>query len=173
MIIELAHTKTKNFQAIGCSIFLLTTTDKRNLFFKKFNIYAKEKTMEQLNNTQKSIDEYISKFPQEIQEILQTLRNVIKEVVPNAVEKISYGMPTFALNGNLVHFAAYKNHIGFYPTSSGINTFKEDLLEYKTSKGAVQFPIGKPIPYELIKKIVEFRVNENINKAAEKKKKFE
>ncbi|MEH7110631.1 iron chaperone [Bacillus sp. JJ1764] len=112
----------------------------------------------------KSIDEYILQFPQEIQEILKTLRKVIKESAPNAEEKISYRMPTFVLDGNLVHFAAFNNHIGFYPTPSGINTFKHELSGYKTSKGAVQFPIGKPIPYELISQIVKFRVGENKGK---------
>ncbi|RFB14879.1 hypothetical protein DZB84_15730 [Bacillus sp. HNG] len=116
----------------------------------------------------KSIDEYILQYPQEIQETLNTIRKVIKESAPNAQEKISYGMPTFVSNGNLVHFAAFKNHIGFYPTPSGINTFKQELSGYKTSKGAVQFPLGKPIPYELISKIVKFRVDENKNKADEK-----
>ncbi len=116
----------------------------------------------------KSIDEYILQYPQEIQEILNTIRKVIKDSAPNAEEKISYGMPTFALNGNLVHFAAYKNHIGFYPSSSGISSFQQELSEYKTSKGAVQFPIGKPIPYELISQIVKFRVAENQRKAEEK-----
>ncbi|WNS76060.1 DUF1801 domain-containing protein [Bacillus sp. DTU_2020_1000418_1_SI_GHA_SEK_038] len=129
--------------------------------------------MEQQTIIPKSIDEYILQFPQEIQEILKTLRKVIKESAPNAEEKISYAMPTFVLNGNLVHFAAYKNHIGFYPTPSGINTFKQELSGYKTSKGAVQFPIGKPIPYGLISKIVKFRVDENKSKAEGKIKKKE
>lgn len=119
----------------------------------------------------KSIDEYILKFPPEIQEILIMLRKVIKESAPDAEEKISYQMPTFALHGNLVHFAACKNHIGFYPTSSGINAFKHELSEYKGSKGSVQFPLGKSMPYELISKIVKFRVAENIKKAEGKLKK--
>jgi len=122
-------------------------------------------------NIPKSIDEYILQYPQEIQEILKTLRKVIKESAPNADEKISYRMPTFVLNGNLVHFAAYKNHIGFYPTSSGINTFQHELSGYKTSKGAVQFPIGKPIPYEIISQIVKFRAAENQSKVEGKIKK--
>ncbi|MCM3767604.1 iron chaperone [Neobacillus niacini] len=126
--------------------------------------------MEQ-TNIPKSIDEYILQYPEEVQEILKTIRKVIKESAPNAMEKISYGMPTFVLHQNLVHFAAYKNHIGFYPTSSGITAFKQELTGYKTSKGAVQFPIGKPIPYELIGQIVKFRVAENISKAEEKIKK--
>ena len=119
----------------------------------------------------KSIDEYILQYPQEIQEILKTLRMVIRESAPNAEEKISYRMPTFVFNGNLVYFAAFKNHIGFYPTANGINTFQKELSGYKTSKGAVQFPIGKPIPYELISQIVKFRVAENQSKAEEKIKK--
>lgn len=119
----------------------------------------------------KSIDEYILQYPPEIQEILKSLRKVIKDTAPNAEEKISYRMPTFVLNGNLVHFAAYKNHIGFYPTPSGIKTFQQELSRYKTSKGAVQFPIGKPIPYELISQIVKYRVAENQSKAEEKIKK--
>jgi uncharacterized protein YdhG (YjbR/CyaY superfamily) len=115
--------------------------------------------------TSQSIDEYILKFPPEVQEILKILRNVIKESAPDAKEKISYQMPTFVLHGNLVHFAAYKNHIGFYPTPSGINAFKHELSEYKGAKGSVQFPLEKPIPYQLISKIVEFRVAENIKQA--------
>jgi len=118
-----------------------------------------------------SIDEYISQFSVEIQEILETLRNVIQESAPDAIEKISYQIPTFHLHGNLVHFAAYKNHIGFYPTSSGIAAFIHELSEYTSSKGAVQFPLDRPLPYELISKITKFRVAENIKKAEEKKKK--
>ncbi|MFS0821724.1 iron chaperone [Bacillus sp. 1P02SD] len=129
--------------------------------------------MKQQTIIPKSIDEYILQYPQEIQETLKTIRKVIKESAPNAEEKISYRMPTFVSNGNLVYFAAFKKHIGFYPTSSGINAFKEELSGYKTSKGAVQFPIGKPIPYELISKIVKFRVDENKSKAEGKTKKKE
>lgn len=127
--------------------------------------------MEENKITFKSIDEYILQFPAEVQEILKTVRKVIKESAPDATEKISYQMPTFFLHGNLVHFAAYKNHIGFYPTSSGINAFKHKLSEYKGGKGSVQFPIEKPLPYELISEIVKFRVIENIKKAEEKLKK--
>lgn len=122
--------------------------------------------------TAESIDKYILKFPTEIQEILRTLRNVIKESAPDAEEKISYQMPTFVLHGNLVHFAAYKNHIGFYPTPSGINAFKDELSKYKGGKGSVQFPIEKPMPYELISNIVKFRVAENIQQAEDKVKKM-
>jgi uncharacterized protein YdhG (YjbR/CyaY superfamily) len=118
-----------------------------------------------------SIDEYILQFPQEVQDVLQDLRNVIKESAPDAVEKISYQMPAFALHGNLVYFAANKNHIGFYPTSSGIAAFKHKLTAYKSSKGAVQFPKDQPLPYDLISEIVKFRVTENRKKAEAKVKK--
>ena len=111
-----------------------------------------------------TIDGYIATFPKNVQYILEEMRKVIKESAPESEETISYGMPTFKLRGNLVHFAAYKNHIGFYPTPSGIEAFKEDLSPYKSSKGAVQFPIDKPIPFELVKKIVIFRVEENLAK---------
>lgn len=117
-----------------------------------------------------TIDEYIIQSPMEVQEILNTLRNVIKEAAPDAEEKISYKMPAFSLYGSLVYFAAYKNHIGFYPTASGIEAFKDELAVYKSSKGAVQFPIGKPLPYELISRIVKYRVDENMKKSEEKKK---
>lgn len=117
--------------------------------------------MEENKITFNTIDEYIGQFEPEVQEILKTIRKVINEVAPEAKEKISYKMPTFTLNGNLVHFAAFKNHIGFYPAPSGIEAFKEELSQYKGAKGSVQFPLSKPIPYELIKKIVKFRVEEN------------
>jgi uncharacterized protein YdhG (YjbR/CyaY superfamily) len=108
------------------------------------------------------IDEYIATFPENVQEILEKIRNVISQTAPEAQEAISYGMPTFKLKGNLVHFAAYKKHIGFYPVPSGIAAFEEELSEYKHAKGSVQFPLDKPIPYDLIKRIVEFRVKENL-----------
>lgn len=126
--------------------------------------------MEENKVTPQSINEYISQFPLEIQEILVKLRQVIKEAAPQAEEKISWQMPTFVLHGNLVHFAAHKNHIGFYPSPSGIENFKNELSEYKASKGAIQFPIKKSMPYELISKIVKFRVAENMQKAEEKLK---
>lgn len=118
-----------------------------------------------------SIDDYIFTFPEDVQKLLQALRTVIKEVAPDATEKISYQMPTFELYGNLVHFAAYKNHIGFYPTPSGIEKFKNELAMYKGAKGSVQFPIDEPMPYELIRKIVKFRVLENTELHQSKKKK--
>lgn len=111
-----------------------------------------------------TIDEYIAQFPEDIQQILSKIRAVVREAAPQATEKISYQMPTFYLNGNLVHFAAFKRHIGFYPVPSGIEAFKEELSAYKGSKGAVQFPLDKPIPYELIRRIVKFGVSENLKK---------
>ncbi|MDO8869382.1 MAG: DUF1801 domain-containing protein [Methanobacteriaceae archaeon] len=112
----------------------------------------------------KTIDEYIAEFPEDIQEILENMRKVIQKAVPEAKETINYGMPTFKLYGNLVHFAAYKKHIGFCPAPSGIEAFKEEISEYKSSKGAVQFPLDEPIPYDLVEKIVIFRVKENLMK---------
>ncbi|RPI02302.1 MAG: hypothetical protein EHM72_04520 [Calditrichaeota bacterium] len=115
------------------------------------------------NHQCQSIDDYISQFPPQVQEILAELRRTIKEAAPEAEEKLSYQMPTFALHGNLVHFAAYKNHIGFYPAPSGIDSFREELSTYKGAKGSVQFPLNKPLPYELISRIVKFRAAENKN----------
>ncbi|MEH7612270.1 iron chaperone [Gottfriedia acidiceleris] len=127
--------------------------------------------MENTKKTFETIDEYISQFQPDVQEKLQALRKFVKEVVPNAVERISYQMPTFTLNKNLVHFAAFKNHIGFYPGASGIAAFKEELSVYKGAKGSVQFPINDPLPFDLIKKIVKYRELEDIKKAEEKLKK--
>ncbi len=112
-----------------------------------------------------SIDVYIATFPEETQKILEKLRATIKAAAPDAEEKISYQMPTFALNGNLVHFAAFKNHIGLYPTPSGTEAFKRELSIYQGTKGSIKFPIDKPLPLKLISKIVKFRVAENIKKA--------
>ncbi|MGG4478959.1 iron chaperone [Paenibacillus illinoisensis] len=117
------------------------------------------------------VDEYISGFAPDVQVRLQVLRQIIREAAPNAEEKISYQMPTYALHGNLVHFAAYKNHIGFYPAPSGIEAFRDELSVYKGAKGSVQFPLNQPLPEELIRRIVEFRLKENVEKAAEKKRK--
>jgi uncharacterized protein YdhG (YjbR/CyaY superfamily) len=122
--------------------------------------------------TYNTIDEYILEFPPEIQEILRTIRKVIKESAPDAQEKISYQMPAFVLHGNLVYFAAWKNHIGFYPTPSSTEAFKDELLKYKVAKGTIQFSLQEPIPYELISKIVKFRVAENIKRAEDKLKKI-
>lgn len=121
--------------------------------------------------TYKTIDEYISQFPPDVKEKLEMLRNVIKETAPTAVERISYQMPAFYYLGNLVYFAAFKNHIGFYPAPSGIDAFKKELAEYKNAKGSVQFPLDKPLPYDLIRKIVKFRIAENIKKEESKLKK--
>ena len=112
----------------------------------------------------KDIDEYLERHSNEDQRLLRQMRATIHKVAPEATEKISYGIPTFYLNGNLVHFAAFANHIGFYPTSSGIAAFKKQLGPYKWSKGAVQFPKDKPLPLTLVIKIVKFRVKENLNK---------
>ena len=117
----------------------------------------------------RNIDEYIAGFPEDVQDKLNKMRATIRQAAPEAQEKISYQMPTFTLEGNLVHFAAFKNHIGFYPTPSGIERFKEPLSVYKGAKGSVQFPLDQPIPYELVSKIVAFRVQENLAKAAAKR----
>jgi uncharacterized protein YdhG (YjbR/CyaY superfamily) len=112
-----------------------------------------------------SIDEYIATFPEEVRKILKELRATIKAAAPAAEEKISYQMPTFFLKGNLVHFAAFKKHIGFYPTSSGIRAFKKELSVYEGAKGSVRFPIDKPLPLKLISRIVKFRAAENLKNA--------
>jgi uncharacterized protein YdhG (YjbR/CyaY superfamily) len=116
----------------------------------------------------RSIDEYIATFPEDIQALLEAVRATIKAAAPGAEERISYQMPTFVQSGNVVHFAALKNHIGFYPTSSGIEAFKDELSMYEGTKGSVKFPIDQPLPMELISKIVLFRVAENLNKAEAK-----
>lgn len=117
--------------------------------------------MKEPNSNITTIEAYISQFPDEVQTILREMREVIKNAAPMASEKISYQMPTFYLNGNLVHFAAYKKHIGFYPAPSGIEAFQKELSQYKWAKGSVQFPIDQPIPYDLVEKIVLYRVSEN------------
>src|SRR5512138_2170910 len=117
-----------------------------------------------------TIDEYIAAFPEDVRDRLQTLRQLIQELAPTAQEAIKYQMPTFVLNGNLVHFAAFKNHIGFYPTPSGTETFKQELSPYKTAKGSIQFPLAEPLPLPLIRKIVKFRVEENLERGQKKKK---
>ncbi len=119
----------------------------------------------------KTIDEYIVGFPEDVQAILQAIRQTIKAAAPQAEEAISYQMPTFKLKGNLVHFAAFKNHIGFYPVPSGIEQFKEELAVSKQGKGSVQFPLDKPMPFDLIRRIVLFRVEEALAHAAAKGKK--
>ena len=117
------------------------------------------------------IDDYIGGHPKEVREILEKLRATIRKAAPAAQETINYGIPTFTLMGNLVHFAAFKNHIGFYPAPSGIIAFKKELSVYDGAKGSIKFPIEKPLPFGLITKIVKFRVRENLERAAAKKKK--
>ena len=121
-----------------------------------------------------SIDEYIATFSKEVQTILQELRATIKAAAPDAEEKISYQIPTFALKGNLVHFAAWKTHVGFYPGANGVKTFAQELAKYETAKGSVRFQMTDPLPHELISNIVKFRVVENLKlaemKAAKKAK---
>jgi len=119
----------------------------------------------------KNIDEYIASFPPNVQEILEKMRLTIRKAAPDAEEKISYQMPTFFLKGNLVHFAAWKNHIGFYPTSSGTRAFTRELSIYEGAKGSVKFPMDKPLPLKLIGKIVKFRVAENLKNAEKKSRK--
>jgi len=120
----------------------------------------------------RNIDEYIAGFPDDVQGILEKIRRTIKEAAPDAEEKISYQIPTFTLKGNLIHFAAFKNHIGLYPTSRGIDEFKDELSGYKGGKGTVRFPMDQPIPFDLISRIVKFRVKDNLERAElwEKKK---
>ncbi len=113
----------------------------------------------------KNIDEYIARCPEDVQEILQKIRAVVHEAAPGAEEAISYQMPAFKYKGNLVYFAAFKTHIGFYPIPSGIEAFKEELSAYPQGKGSVQFPLDRPIPYDLIRRIVLYRVAENEKKA--------
>lgn len=111
-----------------------------------------------------TIDEYISAFPEHTQILLNKVRRVISETAPQAQECMNYGIPTFKMNGNLVHFAGYKKHIGFYPAPSGIIAFKNELSDYEYSKGAIKFPIEKDIPFDLIKRITLFRIKENLQK---------
>lgn len=115
-----------------------------------------------------SIEAYIAGFPKHTQEILEQIRSTIKSVAPDASEAIKYAIPTFILNGNLVHFAGYKNHIGLYPAPSGMEQFEEEIAMYKTGKGTLQFPIDQPMPLDLIARIVKFRVQENEAKAKKK-----
>jgi uncharacterized protein YdhG (YjbR/CyaY superfamily) len=115
-----------------------------------------------------TIDDYIASFPKNVQKILKSLHKTIKTAAPEAVERISYRMPAFSQNGILVYFAAFKNHIGFYPTASGVKAFKKELSVYNGGKGSIQFPIDKPLPLALISRIVKFKVSENIEKSKKK-----
>lgn len=118
-----------------------------------------------------SIDDYLAGFPQDVRRTLEKIRSTLRAAAPEAEEKISYRMPTFALKGNLVHFAAFKTHIGFYPTPSGIERFRDELTRYDCAKGTVRFQLGEPVPYDLIARIVRFRVAENLARASAKEKK--
>ncbi len=127
--------------------------------------------MEVSQSAPKTIDEYIAGFPRDVQAILQQIRATIREEAPEAREAIKYQMPTFVLNGNLVHFAAFKKHIGFYPTPTGTEHFQKEIAGYKAGKGSIQFPLSEPIPFELIREIVKFRVRESREEAEAKRKK--
>ena len=121
------------------------------------------------NTKPQTVDEYIAAFPKDIQKLLEEIRSVIKKAAPEAEETINYAMPTFKLHGNLVHFAAHKNHIGFYPAPNGIEAFRNELSVYKGAKGSVQFPLNQAIPLDLISRIVKFRVLANSGKGEKKK----
>lgn len=116
-----------------------------------------------------TIDEYIAGYPPKVQVILEQFRNTIRKAAPRAQEKIGYGIPTFTLEGNLVHFAAFKNHIGFYPAPSAIKAFNKELSNYDGAKGSIKFPIEEQLPLSLISKIVKFRVKENLEKKKKSK----
>ncbi|WP_276360333.1 DUF1801 domain-containing protein [Daejeonella sp. H1SJ63] len=126
--------------------------------------------MKNLTSSPLNIDQYIALYPDNVQKILQKIRMVISETAPEAQETISYQIPTFKLNGNLVHFAAFKNHIGFYPGSGAIEVFRDQLSAYPVSKGTVRFPVSDELPYDLIREITSFRANENLSKVKGKKK---
>ena len=132
-------------------------------------MWENRKKVKTPNRLPKTIDEYIAGFPSDVQKILKQIRATIKKVAPAAEEAIKYQIPTFVMNENLVHFAAFKNHIGFYPTPSGIEAFKDELSRYQSAKGSVQFPIDEPIPLKLIEKMVKFRVKEARGKMTSKK----
>lgn len=127
--------------------------------------------MKKMQTSARNIDEYIADFPNDVQKILKKIRKTIKDAAPDAEEAIKYGIPTFVLNGNLVHFGGYKEHIGFYPDPRGIEEFEKELSIYRAGKGTIKFPLDKPVPYELITRIVKFRVNQNLEKAKAKARK--
>jgi uncharacterized protein YdhG (YjbR/CyaY superfamily) len=116
----------------------------------------------------KNVESYFADFPEETQNLLEQMRTTIQKAAPKAGETISYGIPTFTLNGNLVHYAAYKNHIGFYPGAGGIAAFAEERSGYKGAKGSVQFPINEPLPLYLVTRIVNFRIEQNLKKVEKK-----
>jgi uncharacterized protein YdhG (YjbR/CyaY superfamily) len=119
----------------------------------------------------RNIDEYIAGFPDDVQKALEEIRSTIRKAAPKAEEAIKYAIPTYVLHGNLVHFAAFKNHIGFYPAPAGIDAFEKELAKYREGKGTIQFPLGEKIPLSLITKVVKFRVKQNTEKANSKLKK--
>ena len=112
----------------------------------------------------KDIDSYIQSAPKEARTLLKEMRALVKKAAPDAKEAITYGIPTYKLNGNLVHFGGFKDHVSFFPTSSGVSAFKKELSKYRTTKGTIQFPLDKPLPLDLIKRIVAFRLKENMRK---------
>jgi uncharacterized protein YdhG (YjbR/CyaY superfamily) len=126
--------------------------------------------MKTADGSAKNIDEYIAGFPHDVQRVLKQIRATIKRAAPQAEEAIKYQIPTFILNGNLVHFAGFRNHVGFYPTPSGIEEFRDELSPYESAKGSVQFPLDKPMPLGLIERIVKFRVKEARAKSTGKKR---
>jgi uncharacterized protein YdhG (YjbR/CyaY superfamily) len=136
-----------------------------------FSGFSEGNIMRTKQTAPQNIDEYIAGFPKDIQAILEKIRMTIRKAAPEAEETIKYQIPTFTLKGNLVHFAAFKKHIGFYPAPTGTEKFQEELSVYKGGKGSVRFPLDEPIPFELISKIVKFRVKENLARAEAKGKK--
>ena len=120
-----------------------------------------------MRSTAPAIDEYIAEFPPQTRAMLEEMRAIIRASAPGATETISYAIPTFDLNGHLVHFAGFKHHVGFYPTGRGVEAFKEELAPYRSGKGSVQFPLGKPLPADLIRRVVEFRVEQNTSAPAD------
>ncbi len=134
------------------------------MLFKKYIFHTA------MTKNNPDVDNYIAGFPIEIQKLLEEMRQTIRKAAPDAEEKIGYGIPTFTLNGNLVHYAAFKNHIGFYPAPRGLEAFKEELSGYKGAKGSVQFPFDKPLPLDLVAKITKYRIEQNLAKTETKKK---
>ncbi len=127
--------------------------------------------MKEMTTKYETVDQYIANFPADQQAVLQEIRATIKKAAPQATGKIGYGIPTFFLKGNLVHFAGFKNHYGFYPGPGAITRFEQEFAAYEQSKGTVRFPVDKPVPLDLIRRVTEFRVWENLKKAAQKGKK--
>ncbi len=156
---EMFETKSEAMKR-ECAIKKLSRSEKTALINRPTVQTTEAGEMEQ-KNVISTVDAYIAQFPADIQDKLSAVRQTIKQAVPDATEKISYGMPTFYLNKNLVHFAAFKNHIGFYPAPQGIEAFADELSVYKSSKGAVQFPLNKPLPLDLIARIAVYRAEKN------------